>query len=115
MSNNLGLKTALSWLYYLIMHPSQTQNIQLSTNSFSWFQSREYDTTCSLTQLLLVIVAVESFLQTKRRKEFAGVLVNNQNYPAFYLIAGVSLVVVFFILNSFHFSLWLAFFRSCKK
>ena len=70
---------------------------------------------CSLTQLLLVIVTVESFLQTKRRKEFAGLPVNNQNYPAFYLIAGVSLVVVFFFLDSFHFSLWLAIFRSCKK
>lgn len=44
MSNCLVLKTALSWLYYL-MNSSQTQNIQLSTNSFSWFQSREYDTT----------------------------------------------------------------------
>lgn len=69
----------------------------------------------SLTQLLLVIVTVESFLQTKRRKEFAGVPVHNQNYPAIYLIAAVSLVVVFFILDSFHFSLWLTFFRSCKK
>ena len=48
MSNSLVLKTSLSWLYYLTMHASQTQNIQLSTNSFSWFQSREYDTTLQL-------------------------------------------------------------------